>query len=92
MTLFKSPFESAIQCLGDTTKSITAKLREKGIKGEQDSTCDCPIANYLKTFGFRNICVSHKFISFSRETIRTPLHVSQWILDFDDGDYSEFRE
>jgi hypothetical protein len=82
--------ESAIKDLGNTVESIMNKLREKGIKGKLSSSCDCPIANYLKACGFSDIIVGIGFACSDTESACVPIQVGWWIAVFDFGSYPEF--
>ena len=88
----------AMQALGDTPESVTAKLREKGIKGYRRIAHSCPLAKYLKQeCGVENVTIGTTANVFSGPTAHTsdesymlPDGVKVWVQNFDDGMYPEF--
>jgi hypothetical protein len=88
-------FEEAIISLGTEPEQVTAKLREKSIKGYRRMASNCPISNYLKSCGFSMVYVSNiagaQLDSGEEVQVLLPPGIRQWVRDFDDGCYSEFR-
>lgn len=86
----------AIQGLGTTKQSVSAKLREMGIKGSMFSAGWCPIARYCRAVTGHEVLVSDMAKVFpegadtAEERIELPKHVKAWILDFDGGVMPEF--
>jgi hypothetical protein len=87
-----------LQLLGGTSDSIAATLKEKGIKGKRGSSCNCPIANYLRKQGFVGVSVSRWEIDaavgeWGVDALTVTTHTSNpihfFINRFDDGNYPE---
>jgi hypothetical protein len=94
-----SPFQTVLLALGDTETTISAKLREKNIRGRTCSSRYCPVANYLKACGFPHVSVgsgasyyNSETCTYPEETIRMSEGLSNWILSFDRQEYPEFIE
>ena len=87
-------FSKAIRSLGTTAQTVTVALRAKGIKGIPNNPCACPIARYLKTFGFSTVSVTGSYVSFYNDregtTIKLPKTLRDWVYDFDMNNYPEF--
>src|SRR5512135_1878764 len=96
MSQFDTPFAQAIDALGQTPESVTAKMREMGIKGYRRMAGSCPVARYLWACGFPRVTVSSSARRYrdsrddSEESVSLNVGVKQWICDFDDGKYPEF--
>lgn len=87
----------AMQALGTTPESVTAKLREKGIKGYRRIAHSCPLANYLKQeCGVKDVTIGTTANIYqgesqtSDESYILPDGVKVWVQSFDDGEYPEF--
>lgn len=87
----------AMQALGTTPESVTAKLRENGIKGYRRLAHSCPIAKYLNKCGFADVTIGTTANIFNGPTSHTsdesyilPDGVKVWVQNFDDGMYPEF--
>ena len=85
----------AMQALGETPESVTAKLRELGVKGYRRIAHSCPLAKYLHTCGFKDVTIGttanvYKGGHESDESYILPDGVKVWVQNFDDGLYPEF--
>lgn len=66
------------------SKSIPARFRKEGIKGQKMAPCNCPVANWLKKQGFKINVVSTNCVYLQHNVyVKTPLKVAQFIDDFD---------
>jgi len=87
----------AMKALGTTTESVTAKLREKGIKGYRRLAHSCPLAKYLKQeCQVQDVTVGTTANIYQGESqtpdesYMLPDGVKVWVQNFDDGMYPEF--
>lgn len=99
MSQFDTPFAAAVRSLGDTPSSVAEALKTKNIKGYRNRASVCPVANYLKSFGYTDVSVgmaAHRFsgptADDSDESVSLPEGVKEWIRNFDDGQYPEFYQ
>lgn len=89
-------FIEAINTLGDSPESVSAKLQEMNIKGYKRQAGFCPIAKYLNACGFPDVTVSSLAMRYGKdrhvadEVVPLPLGVQAWIRNFDDDKYPEF--
>lgn len=82
--------------LGSTAEQIAESLRKAGIRGRQRNTCNCPIANWMKTRpGIVAISTCRKRIMVIIEADcivePTPPAVQDFITDFDGECYRDLR-
>ena len=91
--------KAALDALGSTKDAIARTLRDKGIKGERRSACNCPIAQYLRTCGWSGwsrVEVSGRGVS-AYDDLAPPVRVSlpaavfSFVLAFDGGCYPELE-
>ena len=64
----------------------------QGIKGVRGAISACPVAQYLRKNGFKNIEVSHSFCigqtdDHNELKAMTPRHVAVFMHKFDEGKY-----
>ena len=79
--------------LGDNTMAIWRSLEKLGIKGRRGSCEECPIARYLAFKGFLSARVQISAIFLGEATwIYVAYPVTEFILAFDDGSFSNLRE
>lgn len=87
----------AMQALGTTPESVTAKLREKGIRGYRRIAHSCPLAKYLKQECQREDATIGTSANLYKggslnpdESYILPDGVKVWVQEFDDGKHPEF--
>lgn len=85
--------EEALAQLPDTADGIAAYLIERGLRGERDDGCKCPVANYLRAAGLPDPLVDPDDAYISgvdeAERVKLPVHVREFVNRFDDGAWPE---
>lgn len=95
-----SKLEELLDELGDFPGAVAAALKEQGIKGRRANSNYCPIANYLKSKGYRNPSVTEDCIDVVEENDApcvvteciTPDVIVDFISGFDSGLYPDLEE
>ena len=85
----KNIIKRALSKLGTSTTSIAAGLKKRGIKGDQEDTISCPLANYLsKSLRADGVEVGKNEVTVS---FKVPLSSSfqKFVSKFDEGYYPE---
>lgn len=82
--------EDAIKNLGFNSIQIRATIYNAGVKGRQQSVCNCPVANYLKSQGYRDVVAGTDWCAVKdQEPVITPNSVKDFMEKFDAGLYPE---
>lgn len=89
----EKPLKDAIKELGASSKSVAAKLKRLGIKGERGSADSCPVANFLKKrFVDDEIEVDGARVQVNGVSIEAPRFIADFVDRFDSGNYPEVDE
>lgn len=76
-----------LDALGSTPTEVAENLLRLGCKGRKKSSCNCPVANYLKLKGYSNPWVDDVMIYISEEehdeSLSPPTPIYTFIKDFD---------
>jgi hypothetical protein len=70
---------------------IAAYLTEEGLKGYRQSTCFCPVAQYLRREGFRNPEVTHGYAKAENQWVDMPIVIRDFITEFDRGQHRQLN-
>ena len=86
----KEAILSALQSLGSDTDAVARTLRKKGIKGVRRSSCDCPIARFLKREGAISPRIGlHAYVGDFQVSLRAFPGVYRFVGAFDEGGYPD---
>lgn len=90
----QNKLEEALAELGNTEEEVVAKLGKLGCTGNLQDWYSCPIANYLKTYGFDDPAVEPEQItadwkSAVSQTVIPTSHIKFFIIHFDEAKYPE---
>ena len=75
--------------LGGAPHTIASRLKAKGIIGVRGSDKSCPLANYFKAGGFKDVEVGMTFYSRQLGRVSLPTAYNRFIGRFDDGLYPD---
>ena len=80
--------EQILQGMGQTVEQVRQCLQDNHITGRPNSSCHCPIANYIKAKGYDNVSVGHYDVGTYglngiHEEALLPSSVSMFIHCFD---------
>ncbi len=82
-----SQLKKLLDDLGKTPKQIAKKLLSLDCKGYKSNAYFCPIAQYLKSNGYRSIEVDIHSIYGDTELVEASKSISNFIEQFDEGKY-----
>lgn len=82
---------NALEDLGDTEGDVVTTLLNKGYKGKQGTTDNCPVANYLRGETGILVFVDTDECGTDEGTISTTRSVCAFIEAFDGGLYPELE-
>jgi hypothetical protein len=82
-----------LDALGSTPTEVAGNLFRLDCKGRKHSSCNCPVANYLKLKGYSNPWVDDVIIYFKEEqdyeSLSPPTPICTFIKDFDRNLYPD---
>ena len=82
--------EVAFQKLGNTKEEVYNFLKANYYKGYRCQGSRCPIANYLKSCGFTDVCVSSDSMNIGiQNNIPIPKPISDFIISFDRREFPD---
>ena len=90
-SLHQNDMIEKLNILGSSHEEIALSLKKLGIKGYVRSVCNCPLANYYKSLGYKHVSVGGDgFLIDGIDFIHTKAS-EDFLFMFDTNQYPELR-